>query len=181
MADNTAYPPGQTGPPPQGYGGQPNQYDQGQPQYGQAQPGYGQSQPGYGQPQPGYGQPQPGYGQPQPGYGQPQPGYGQQQGTTNVTIIQTQQQKPASYLGFSIFVLICCNPLFGLIALIFSIMSNSAADGDDMEGARSKGKVAMWINVSGIILTFVIVIVVPVIYFTVILPAQLAAAFHSVG
>jgi hypothetical protein len=102
-------------------------------------------------------------------------------GATNVTIIQTQQIKPSSYLGLSIFTLICCNLVFGIIALIFSIMSNNDADAGDTEGARSKGKVAMWLNVTGILLTVLICIVVPVIYFTIILPAQVASAFAAAG
>ncbi|XP_013407602.1 transmembrane protein 233 [Lingula anatina] len=77
-----------------------------------------------------------------------------------VIINQAAESRPSSYLGFSIFVMLCCNLLFGIIALIFSVMSSSAADDNDFASARTKGKVALGLNITGMLVTVLIVVVV---------------------
>lgn len=72
-------------------------------------------------------------------------------GGTNIVMVQ-QQLRPASYIGLSIFTCLCCNPLFGLIALIFAIMSSSESDAGNLETGRTHGRVALWMNVAGIII-----------------------------
>ena len=45
--------------------------------------------------------------------------------------------------------------------------SSSAADDNDMEKARSLGRCAMWVNVTGILVTVVLIIVFVALWFTV--------------
>ena len=44
------------------------------------------------------------------------------------------------------------------------MLSSSAADNNDMEQARKMGRVSLWINVAGIIVSVILGIVVVVIY-----------------
>ena len=48
----------------------------------------------------------------------PQQIVGQPQATATVTLVQ---RKPNNYIGLSVFTLLCCCWLFGIIALIFAL------------------------------------------------------------
>ncbi|CAH1788804.1 unnamed protein product [Owenia fusiformis] len=152
---------------------QPPPYDQGQ------QPGYAGQQP----PPPGQYQ-QPGYAGQQP----PPPGQYQQAGyaagpqtvvvqpgaPTHTTIIQQAAPRPSNYLALAIFTTICCNIIFGIIAIVFSVMSSSTADDGDFEGARTKGKISLALSLVGIFSTIIIVVII-VVYFTVVVAAAVNA------
>jgi uncharacterized membrane protein len=86
---------------------------------------------------------------------------------TTTIITQAPQPRPSSYLVLAIFVTICCNLLFGIIAIVFSVMSSSAADDGDMEKARSNGRISMWLSVAGIIISVILIIIV-IVYVTVV-------------
>ncbi|XP_013388426.1 uncharacterized protein LOC106157341 [Lingula anatina] len=75
-------------------------------------------------------------------------------------LIVTHQQQPQSYISLSIFVMLCCNVLFGLIAVVFSIQSDNAAHIYDHSGARTKGKIALFFNTVGIVSSLIAVTVV---------------------
>ncbi|XP_013380503.1 transmembrane protein 233 [Lingula anatina] len=126
----------------------PEAYPQQNPHYG-----YDQGPPAYN--------PAPSAPQTQVIVNQPAPA------TTN-TVFVTTQIKPPNYLGLSIFVLLCCNLPLGIIALVFSILSDSDYGAGDVEGARSKGKVAMGLSIAGMVTTIIAVVVVLVYYFAVI-------------
>ena len=93
------------------------------------------------------------------------------------------QMRPASYLLLSVVTCIFCNWILGFIAIIFSrqfhhpprsiqitrlasyvvylfavVISSSAADGGDMEGARKMGRVAFWLNIASYIIAAVAII-----------------------
>ena len=97
--------------------------------------------------------------------------------------------RPASYLAMSVLTFFFCNWFLGLIAIIFSgeqlsmhasnldqeflilanmfplfvVMSSSAADDGNLEGARKHGRVAFWLNISSYIV-FVVAVIAVVIF-----------------
>ena len=108
------------------------------------------------------------------------------------------QVRPPTYLALSIFNCICCNWILGLIAIIFSgmsqqpaarskekifsmyllydcsnlalfsVMSSGSADDGDMIQARKHGRIAFWINIATFIINTVVAVVFTIVYFTVI-------------
>ncbi len=124
------YPPG--GPPPQGGGG--GGYGGGYPPGG-APPGGG-----YGGPPQGFGPP--GGGFPPPG-GPMMPGPG---GDVNTTL---------SLVLSIISLLACCNPFFGIPAVVLSILAMNAKKAGDIEGARSKAKVSLILAIVGMALSMI--------------------------
>ncbi|XP_067937084.1 uncharacterized protein [Watersipora subatra] len=129
-----------------------------------------------------------GYGQPSPaqpanaGYQQPaqpawQPQQQQQQSVVNNTVVVGQPAAPvvivqnvrgSDCLGCSIFNMLCCNPVFGLVAVIFSCMAKDAYNRGDNDHGRSHYNVARVMNILGPIITWLSVIVI-VVYFVVII------------
>ncbi|CAH1788091.1 unnamed protein product [Owenia fusiformis] len=137
----------------------------------------------------GGGYPSANYGpQPQGNYGQyPPPAdthhvvlSSQPQPMTNTIVVQSPVIRPSSYLILAIFTTICCNLVFGIIAIIFSVMSSSSADNGDLEGARSKGKISMILSIVGIVIT-VLIIVFIIIYFTVIVSSLYPSLYDTYG
>ena len=51
----------------------------------------------------------------------------------------------------------------GLVAIILSVLSNSAADEGDLEGARVKGKISLGLSLAGIAITVISIIIVIVV------------------
>ncbi|XP_064627804.1 trafficking regulator of GLUT4 1-like [Lineus longissimus] len=126
-------------------------------------------------PQQGYG------GQPgQPGYGQPayggQPGYGQP-GGIGMVIVQSGPLRPSSYLAFSIVMCLFCNWVFGIIAIILSALSEKDADEGNMDEARQKGQAALGLNIASLVIGVLIIIIVPIIFFTVL--ASTATTYYG--
>ncbi len=76
--------------------------------------------------------------------------------------------KTTGMIVFSIVNMLCCGGLFGLIALIFSILAGSAATFED---GRQKLKVAKILNIIGVVLGVVMWIVIIAIYGVVIFTA----------
>lgn len=98
-------------------------------------------QPQWQQPQPQWQQPQPQWQQPQPQWqAQPQP---QQQP-------QPQLTRPATYIVWSVLLMIfCCSP-FALAGLIFGVLSSSRYDAGDYGGAKSMSTAAAWMLIISI-------------------------------
>ena len=114
------------GAPPGGYGG-----------YGGPPPGGG----GYGGPPPqGFGPP--GGGFPPPG-GPMMPGPGGDVNTTVPLVLSILSVIP------------CCNPFFGIPALVLAILAMNAKKAGDFEGARSKAKISLILAVVAIVLSLV--------------------------
>ena len=86
-----------------------------------------------------------------------------QPGTAAVQVVQAPP-KPPDYIIFSIVVLLCCNLLFGIIALIFSLQSDSSYKAGRFEDARKHGHTAKIINIAGVIITAIIVVIVIIVY-----------------
>merc|ERR1712002_910229 len=86
--------------------------------------------------------------------------------------------RPSNYLGLAIFVCLCINCVFGLVAIIFSVMSSSAADSQDMEGAKSRGKISMIVSLVGIAISVIAIIIICIYYF-VILPQQVKSTYED--
>jgi len=95
----------------------------------------------------------------------------QYQPAPTTVVVQAAPSRPTSYLGLAIFVCLCINAVLGLVAIIFSVMSSSAADDQDMEKAKSRGKVSMILSLVGIAITILSIIII-CIYVFVILPKQ---------
>merc|ERR1719334_1014632 len=53
----------------------------------------------------------------------------------------------------AIFVTICCNIIFGPIAILFSVLSSTSADEGDLEAARSRGKISLALSLVGLFST----------------------------
>ncbi|XP_071950200.1 uncharacterized protein [Antedon mediterranea] len=155
QAAQLPYPTPQQGAP--GYGPQQGAPGYGPPGYGPPQPGsevkppYGQQPgaPGYAPPPGGYVYPgQPGYapqysGQPQ--YTVHQVGYAGQPGAQQQTVTVITRQRPQSYLGFAIFVCLCCCVPFGVIGIVYSTQSSSKYDMGDYDGAvRASTSAKSW-------------------------------------
>jgi len=96
-------------------------------------------------------------------------GMQQQQQQQSVTVVNVANAQPAtvivqsppleSYVGYIVFgclVFWCCNPLFGLIAFILAIVADNTKHGDRI-GARRLGKASLWLSITGIIVTCIII------------------------
>ena len=69
-------------------------------------------------------------------------------------------------LGFSIFVLVCCNCIFGAVAVAYSVKVMEAKRINDYEAAKYSHKIALAMNLTGLLLTVIILAtVIPVILF----------------
>ncbi|OAF69695.1 hypothetical protein A3Q56_02530 [Intoshia linei] len=78
----------------------------------------------------------------------------------NTIVIQQNNIRPQNYLCLAIFITLCCNFIFGIIAILFSIMSSQSADQNNMNDARSKGKISLFLSIFGVIVTIIIIIIV---------------------
>ncbi|OAF66248.1 Tumor suppressor candidate 5, partial [Intoshia linei] len=88
---------------------------------------------------------------------QPQPG--------NTTVVMPNViNRPTNYLVLAIIVTICCNLPFGIIAIIFSVLSSQEADKNNMDNARKNGKISLGMSVAGIVVSIIIIIII-VVYF----------------
>ena len=68
--------------------------------------------------------------------------------------------------------------LSGIIAIVFSVMSSSAADEGDLEAARVKGKISLALSLIGIFSTIIIVVII-IVYFVAIVGAAVDAINDS--
>ena len=112
----------------------------------------------------------------QPMYNQVAPiGY-----NTNTVVIK---EKPKDYLCFSIFTLIACNLILGIIAVVFSVLSRNAYRDQQIEDARSKGKVAFILNVVALIIGIItwIVAVALIIWYIVVYVVFAATVVSTVN
>ncbi|XP_013383691.1 tumor suppressor candidate 5 homolog [Lingula anatina] len=105
-----------------------------------------------------------------------------QPAASHTVVIQppTSTPRPSSYLGLAIFVTICCNLPIGIIAIIVSLCSGCAADENNMDSARLRGKISMGLSITGIILTIGGAIAV-ILYFTVLVKAAVTTVGAVVG
>lgn len=78
------------------------------------------------------------------------------------------------YLGLSIAEMLCCGGIFGLIALIMTILGNNAYKAGDTMGGESKMKTAKILLIVGVIVGVLASIFVCVVY-----GAAIAAAIGS--
>merc|ERR1711994_150233 len=78
--------------------------------------------------------------------------------------VVTGPPRPNNCLALSIFACICCNPIFGAIAIWFAQQSSAAADTGDMESAKSKGKWALGCSLFSIISTIVAIAVIVIMF-----------------
>lgn len=108
---------------------------------------------------------QPQYNYPQTTYPQnsgyataPQPsGYQQYNTTSAATVVRTQPSvpkyrapKPSSHIWLSVFTMLCCCFVLGLIAVIVGMEVDSAYNGGDHAKARRKSKQALGLSIAAI-------------------------------
>lgn len=85
----------------------------------------------------------------------------------NVVVVQQQQNnKPNNYMTMAVLTLFLCGSPFAIVAWIFSCLSDSAYEEGDIHGARHKGKVSMWLSVTGIICNTLLIIIIPAVIVT---------------
>lgn len=69
---------------------------------------------------------------------------------------------PKGWLGLSIFTLLCCCCVVGSVALIFSVLTESANSRGDYSKASKYSRLAIWFNITavciGLLSAFVFVI-----------------------
>lgn len=80
--------------------------------------------------------------------------------TTQTTVISTQTPPYKDYLVWSILNLIFCCLIFGIVALIFSLQTQSSKKHQDWESAKKYSCVALGFNVAAMLLGIVVVIVI---------------------
>ena len=75
--------------------------------------------------------------------------------------------KPRNYIGLAVVVLVCFNPLLGIISVVFSVKSHKDFLQGKVSSARTKGQISFVASVIGIMITAGIVLGVifwPVIF-----------------
>ncbi|GHT14216.1 hypothetical protein FACS1894170_11020 [Planctomycetales bacterium] len=88
---------------------------------------------------------------------------------------QSTAKLPKDYLVWSIITTVCCFPVLGIIAIIFSVQAKSAFQIGDYAGYESKTKVAFWCNLIGLIVGILGLIVMIGVQLALLLPAVSAA------
>ncbi|OAF67078.1 hypothetical protein A3Q56_05199 [Intoshia linei] len=83
------------------------------------------------------------------------------------TTIVMNQSRPENYLVLAIIVAMCCNALFGVIAVIYSILSNGDADRNNIIESKRKAKLSLKLSIAGIVIG-VITIIFVIVYYTVL-------------
>lgn len=78
--------------------------------------------------------------------------------------LSTKSVGPSSHMCLSVFVLLL-NPPLGLLALGLSCWSRQTAT-MDWEGAQTKGRLALWFSIAGIVITVVAALVFVLVFFT---------------
>ncbi|XP_048369116.1 proline-rich transmembrane protein 1-like [Sphaerodactylus townsendi] len=78
--------------------------------------------------------------------------------------METSQRNIPTYLGLSIFHLLCCFLPTGIAALICSIRVKDAMRAGDVDGASSSSRVARTLNIIGIVVGVIFMIIVIVLY-----------------
>lgn len=66
---------------------------------------------------------------------------------------QESPNKPRNYIGLAVVVLVCFNPPFGIIAILFSVKSNKDFLNGRFVTSRRKGKASCVFSVIGIVST----------------------------
>ncbi|XP_030077556.1 synapse differentiation-inducing gene protein 1-like [Microcaecilia unicolor] len=78
--------------------------------------------------------------------------------------MESGQRNIPSYLALSIFnVLACCFPL-GVIALVCSLRVENASGTGDFDRAANASRLALILNIVGILVGFIIIVIVIVIF-----------------
>lgn len=64
---------------------------------------------------------------------------------------------PDTWIGYSICNMLCCCCPLGVLAIIFSVMTESANNGGNYSQASKYSKVAAWFNITGISFGFFVI------------------------
>lgn len=59
---------------------------------------------------------------------------------------------PPTFIGWSIFVLLCCFPIGGIVGIIFSVMSGNAYRSGDYQKATRMSEYAEWVIILSIVI-----------------------------
>ncbi|XP_040183051.1 proline-rich transmembrane protein 1-like [Rana temporaria] len=86
--------------------------------------------------------------------------------TTQTTVSSTPTPPCRDYLPWSIFNLLCCCCCFGIVALFFSLQTQSAKKNRDLESAQRKSRVALGFNLAAMLLGISLIIIVPSVYYS---------------
>ncbi|KAI0218760.1 hypothetical protein LSAT2_029551 [Lamellibrachia satsuma] len=71
---------------------------------------------------------------------------------------------PDNYLVLSCIVMLCCNPLFGLVAFVFSVCTSKSYEEREYQRAKRQSKMALWFALIGVIATLTMVIILLAVY-----------------
>nr|AFK10675.1 interferon induced protein 2 [Callorhinchus milii] len=78
--------------------------------------------------------------------------------------MQNSQMQVSSYLGWSIFNLLCCCFPLGIAAVIYSCQAQSSANMGSMENARSASETAKKLNIAATVIGIIILVIVIILY-----------------
>lgn len=84
--------------------------------------------------------------------------------TEGKSIPHIRASRPPHYLCFALIVTVCCNPPFGGIAMLFSVLSKRKGQSGNIRDAELLGNVSKWLSIVGIAVTVVIVAFLVVYY-----------------
>lgn len=87
------------------------------------------------------------------------------QGGGSHSTLPSKRIGPNSHLCISMFVMLLINPIFGFLAVVVSCCSMRSAE-MDWEGARTRGKIALWLSIAGVVTTVIVVLVYVLVFFT---------------
>uniref|UniRef100_A0A8C8VIH5 Uncharacterized protein n=1 Tax=Pelusios castaneus TaxID=367368 RepID=A0A8C8VIH5_9SAUR len=73
--------------------------------------------------------------------------------------METAQRNVPTYLGLSIFNLLCCCLPLGVAALIYSLRVENATGTGDMERASQASRTARMLNIVGIVIGIIFIII----------------------
>lgn len=83
--------------------------------------------------------------------------------------VKTFQSKPPNFIILAILTTAFGNLLFGIPALILSVLSSRDFQKGDIDGARNKGQASKCLSVIGMVIVLVAAILV-IVYFVIIIP-----------
>jgi len=88
----------------------------------------------------------------------------QYQASLRQEVLQTKiENKWSTYLAFSIFSLLCCNQISGIIGIIFATLANGDYNTGNYIEYNKKIKIAKWTLIGGAIFTFLMIIVIGIV------------------
>ncbi|KAK2143721.1 hypothetical protein LSH36_818g00012 [Paralvinella palmiformis] len=79
---------------------------------------------------------------------------------SSTTLLITRERKPPTFFLLSLITCLCFSPLFGIIAIIFSALSDSAWSSGNVDTAKRYSQVAVSLSIVGILVSIFTLILI---------------------